>query len=458
MSETLPVLKPSPRDPRYQRIIELLVTSAFAAILVLVISQYVSLGPTTVELERNLARLDEAQSHFARAEERANETTVKIATNNASEPRDPVKTESLLTQLQLDLSNLQQADKELFAAEKSVSRADGAQQVVKVFYATDRNAVRDLEAPFYGPERGDSTRYGVCEVTIPRRHKVGSVESPGFWRRLFRRKPNPEKDIFLQDVKEFGESNFYQELHSDLQKVRSPKVFIYIHGFANSFVDAARRTAQLHVDLGYDGVPMMYSWPSRGVISKSAYQYDATNADWSFPRLGGVLQKFSRQSGAEHIDLVAHSMGNDVLARAMAEVPNPTDTRTSFNNVVLTAPDIDLEILRDRLVPAIKRNSARVTLYASSNDRALAYSRSIHGGYRRAGDSEPDILVAVGLDSVDASAVDTDFFSLGHSYFGENRTVLSDLFLVFRDGSPPDRRNLLAKPDAQNPKFWAFRP
>lgn len=65
--------------------------------------------------------------------------------------------------------------------------------------------------------------------------------------------------------------------------------------------------------------------------------------------------------------------------------------------------------------------------------------------------------MADGIDSVDVSQIDTYFFSVGHSYFGDNRTIISDLFLLFRDDSPPAQRNLLPQPSTA-PKWWVFRP
>src|SRR5207248_3296695 len=180
-----------------------------------------------------------------------------------------------------------------------------------------------------------------------------------------------------------------------IRDAKSHEVFVFVHGFANSFVDAARRTAQLCYDLQYSGIPIMYSWPSRGSISRWNYDADENNVRWTAPHLRKFLLQVAETSGAERINLVAHSMGNEILGDAITGIAADVGQTTAkpFSNIVLTAPDVDADVFRDTLVPAFCRVGNRVTLYASSQDKALAYSKSIHGGYRRAGDSFPEILV-----------------------------------------------------------------
>ena len=123
------------------------------------------------------------------------------------------------------------------------------------------------------------------------------------------------------------------------------------------------------------------------------------------------------------------------------------------NELVLTAPDIDAETFVREIAPAILPTAKRVTLYASSNDRALAFSKTVHG-YRRAGDSGEDITVIDGMETIDVSDVDTDF--IGHFYYGDNRSVLSDMFNLVR-GQPVPRFGLRPKLRGTQ-KYWKFAP
>ena len=152
--------------------------------------------------------------------------------------------------------------------------------------------------------------------------------------------------------------------------------------------------------------------------------------------------------------LVAHSMGNRALTSALREmVMEQRADCPKFNEVVLTAPDIDADIFRRDLAPAIVNAASRVTLYASSNDEALIASRKVHG-YLRAGESGETMVVVPGVDTVDVSEVDTSF--IGHSYYGSNSTVLADLFELMQGSKPPDQRKWLRAMQLGALKYWKF--
>jgi esterase/lipase superfamily enzyme len=104
--------------------------------------------------------------------------------------------------------------------------------------------------------------------------------------------------------------------------------------------------------------------------------------------------------GAVH--LMAHSMGNRALVRALAALPaRRSDSGKPFvNHVVLTAPDIDAGVFRG-IADAVKRAAISITLYASSNDQALRLSKQFHG-YPRAGEAGKRITIVDGISTVDA--------------------------------------------------------
>jgi hypothetical protein len=78
-------------------------------------------------------------------------------------------------------------------------------------------------------------------------------------------------------------------------------------------------------------------------------------------------------------------------------------------------------------------------------------------GYTRAGEGGRDVLVVPGIDTVDASSVETSAFGLGHSYYADNSTILSDVFGLIR-GRRPDERFGLEKQTSPAGSYWRFRP
>jgi len=304
----------------------------------------------------------------------------------------------------------------------------------------------------YGTERGKHLALGTCSVSIPREHKLGTLETPSILK--FEFVYNPSKHVTLQGVTTQTSDAFYAELRQCVARSKRQEAFVFIHGYNVAFPDAARRTAQLAYDLEFDGAPILYSWPSQAAMLQ--YTVDESNVEWTVHHLQAFLSDLAARSGARVIHLVAHSMGNRALTRALQGLAGrPGFDPSRFQEIVLAAPDIDAETFRRDLAPAIARAGRRVTLYASSKDEALALSKFIHG-YPRAGESGAAVVVVPGTDTIDVSAVDTSL--VGHSYYGDNESLLSDLFTLVKKGLPPPKRSQLRQALRDGLPYWIFQP
>lgn len=321
--------------------------------------------------------------------------------------------------------------------------------VVRVFYATDRNqtAIPGSDVG-YDANRSPNGRlhYGLCEVSIPKVHKTGHLESPSILRLEFR--PDPNKHILLQQTLTLSEQEFFTQVTASVQNSPLRDAFVFVHGYNVSFEDAARRTGQIAFDLQFAGAPIFYSWPSRGHLAD--YLQDETNVAWSAPHFERFLHLLAQFTGAARIHVIAHSMGNRAVCEALASMSRDPSTSLRLTHLVLAAPDIDAQTFAE-LAGALQRLTARITLYESSNDKALQASKRLHGNPRA---GEP-LLILPGLDTIDASAIDTDF--LGHSYFSDNWPLLADIHSILaRDESPSLRFGLIAMQDTQG-NYYSFR-
>ncbi|MEW6995750.1 alpha/beta hydrolase [Colwelliaceae bacterium MEBiC 14330] len=338
------------------------------------------------------------------------------------------------------------------AAYKHASWQQNDYAVVEVFYATDRDIEdRSKVKSYFGSGRGELT-YGTTNVSIPRDHKMGELESPSIWRFEFREAA--EKHVVLLDVNQLERKQYFRKLSDKINATDEKNAFIYIHGYNVTFEDAARRSAQMSYDLGFNGMPVFYSWPSYG--SKTKYTFDEVNIKWSQANVKTFLTEFIEKSGADNIYLIAHSMGNRALIRAYIDVmtSNPS-LSTKIKEVILAAPDIDAEIFKRDIAPALANAGSPVTLYASSKDVALKASKAVHAGYPRAGDSGSNILIMPGIETIDATAVKTSF--LGHSYYANNRSVISDMFYIIHKGFRANQRSGLKQVSHEKNQYWVFR-
>jgi esterase/lipase superfamily enzyme len=195
-----------------------------------------------------------------------------------------------------------------------------------------------------------------------------------------------------------------------------------------------------------------YSWPSQGSFSLLDYHIDENNIDWTVPHLKSFLEELRNRSGASTIHVIAHSMGSRALARALWELAAERPNHGPYlDHIILNAPDIDADVFR-YLAQRVLMSSRQTTMYVSDRDKALRLSRMAHG-YQRAGEVMDAPVVIDGVDTIDVSAVDNDLGS-GHSYYADNRTVLSDIFSLIRYGKPPDGRFGMKRERG----YWAFRP
>ena len=329
---------------------------------------------------------------------------------------------------------------------------------VRVFYGTNRLPTGDKKPGLHYGKLGGVLEYGYVDVTIPEAHRLAELETAKEWSQytVLTKTDQRRKYVLLDSVMPLAKDNFSSELRRRIQGSPSKDLFIFIHGYNNTFEDTARRTAQLAYDLDFDGTPIMYSWPSQGQLT--GYFADEKMIDSSGPRLAEFLDTVTMQSGAERIHLIAHSMGNRVLLAALGKyLPlHAKDIRKHpFGQMVFTAPDVDRKAFMDTF-QSLRGAAQRITLYASDSDYALRASRYYHG-LPRAGAAGASVIRLRGLDTIDMSGLPAD--ALGHSYFAANGGAVYDLLRVLWHDDPPDSPQRCSKGDTKSGAMiavWRF--
>lgn len=320
--------------------------------------------------------------------------------------------------------------------------------VVRVLFATDRRVESRRPLAFdLEPAEGNQLSYGTGLVSVPRDHRMGDLEGPSIWRLEFR--PDPDRHVVVLSKELADQTRFFQDVRRLAQRSDQQDALIFVHGYNVGFDDALRRTAQLAYDLGFKGPALTFSWPSQGVLA--GYNRDARNVELSVDSLRTVLADLSKRADVKRVHVIAHSMGNRAVVGALAKLGGDVPVR----QIALIAPDIDAELFR-RLARQFPSSVGPITLYASSRDAALVAAAKF-AGYPRAGQGGQDIVVTAGIETVDASAVDTSLTGLGHSYYADASQVLSDLFAFFQ-GSPASKRFGLRAAKGKDGPYWVFAP
>ncbi|MBI1370977.1 MAG: alpha/beta hydrolase [Planctomycetes bacterium] len=235
------------------------------------------------------------------------------------------------------------------------------------------------------------------------------------------------------------------------------EVFVFVHGYNNTFNDAALRMAQLWHFLGRPGVGVIYSWPAgfEGGMLRG-YTHDRESGEYSIYHFKQFIRAIASCPQVAKIHFIGHSRGTDVLITALRElhIENNNDPLTTRHNlklgqVVLAAPDLDYEVATQRIIAErLGAASEGVTVYLNAEDRAIGISDWLFASARRLGQLQATDLtdrqraaferLEERVTFVDVRAK-VDF--MGHGYFVSNPSVLSDLILLLRDNRPAGAEN-----------------
>ena len=203
----------------------------------------------------------------------------------------------------------------------------------------------DRPGTLFNGDRASATDYAEITVSVPPNHKQGEIEwastPPG----------DPNVDFVVRDEKYLdGDKAFVQALNAQLA-LRPPgsrNVFLFIHGFNTMFAEAVYRVAQLAHDSKAPGVPVLFTWASRG--KATAYVYDLNSATAARDGLEHTLRLLLR-SNAEKVNVLAHSMGNWVTVEAFRQIRISGDLppASKIGTILLAAPDIDIDVFKSQL-------------------------------------------------------------------------------------------------------------
>jgi esterase/lipase superfamily enzyme len=324
--------------------------------------------------------------------------------------------------------------------------------VYPVWFGTNRKMMTG--EPGFTAERSDRMTCGRAEVYIPDAHRFGETGT-SFWTRLSRFDLRDDS-LRLQHITIQDQNAFLSDIRSVVQAViqdgEEPHALLLLHGYNVTFEDAAIRAAQIGYDLKVTGPTAFFSWPSRGRVA--GYPSDEAAIEASEGAITNFLVDFAANCGAKKVHVIAHSMGNRGLLRALQRIAANAETRgkVKFAQIFLAAPDVDRDLFLD-LAYLYGEHAERTTLYASGADLAVHLSSRVHAA-PRAGYFTP-YTVAAGLDTVAVPNFDVDL--LGHSYYAEAEALLYDIHALMRKDCDPAQRQRVEAIHLEGEKFWKLR-
>jgi esterase/lipase superfamily enzyme len=349
--------------------------------------------------------------------------------------------------------------------------------IVEMVYVTDR---KPLDPPSsrkrYGAERSSGIDAGIVRVrigdptltwegltaasTTDRRFRglemkkldtEVRVRIPGWpWYTGLPENPDLTEEEYQREAA-IQTERFHELLTEQLTVSDRKDVFIFVHGFNNTFEYAAETLAEMWHFLGRPGVAIVYSWPAAraGIWG---YDTDRESSEFTVSHLKMVLRSIAACPAVENVHAISHSRGADVLASSLRELhigytAQGIDSAKALKlrNIVFAAADLDMEVAAVRIGgEQVWKAAEYMTVYTGAGDTALGIAARAFRSQHRVGQVGPKAITGYQQYTL---RMFEDRFSIihrphkrgfiGHSYFLDDPAVSSDLILLLRDGRRP---------------------
>lgn len=326
-------------------------------------------------------------------------------------------------------------------AQEDIDAMERMIEEISVPFVTLRNRTGDSEpAKYYGGSRGQ-LEAGFCTVNFSPIWGLEDIaETIPFY--------IPDEKIEMVRIQEASLEDLGRSIKS-LPARDHGNLVLYIHGYNIDFEKSCRRGALLQRALGLEERLLLFSWPADGNMLK--YTWDEADLVWSVPHIADFLDLLVAATGEGKFDVVAHSLGARGIIQALVRLSYRASEKTLLNELVLIAPDIDIDIFRQEL-PQLKKLVRRVTVYVSENDKALKFSQEVHG-YPRLGQAGEELTIFEEVESIDISNISLRRFS-GHIYHLFNPEVIDDLSELLTTGKSAAHRSRLKAANKGDLDYW----
>ena len=341
------------------------------------------------------------------------------------------------------------------------------QDAYRFFYVTNRRLGSDdgsLEERFDN-EREGVLKFGFFDTEIEPTLGLGMIINPTDWFQ--------NEEIQLKQVQPLDKSEFIAKLRQQVQASPLRSILINVNGFRERFPSALRKTAFLSHVLDINSPVLVFDWPGDQGSTPRGYRRAQRVAGESGAELAQTLGLIIRQVQPERLWLVANSMGGEVVVHAFSILyreADLADAEVEIEDVVLTAPDVDRVEFNNQFKQEIAALARNLTVYVSSNDRALLISRVINRG-RRLGEAtlnprNPDqseeaarVLELIEPNSELVTLVDVTPVNRTrnfHNFSLETPEFFDDLFLRLANTNTPSNRLIYQVRTADGAVYWVL--
>jgi esterase/lipase superfamily enzyme len=253
------------------------------------------------------------------------------------------------------------------------STPDGDWRRVRCFYATNRDVDDPATFQGQGNRLGGKISAGTFEVRISPYLPI----APRVW--------FDAKQMEWADAATLSQDELSARLRTAVQASPLKSVLVIVWGFRDWFQSAALKTAYTAYVLDINTPVLLFDWPGNQGEGRSGYTASQQVSLQSAPDLARVLARVLRETDSEKVWLMGSSLGCQTICDAFAWLetqPELLKGLPKLDHVVLSAPDVSAQAFDDKFSARIKALSRHLTVYVSSNDRALLMSHWLNRGRR----------------------------------------------------------------------------
>lgn len=277
---------------------------------------------------------------------------------------------------------------------------------VELFAVTTRRPSPDEGLRFSG-ERTLMPRFARVVISVPKNRPTGEIQWPDGTT------ADPAGAFRARAFEQLEIDAFRQRLGQSIGRKRERHVLIFVHGYNTRFDEAAFRLAQIVHDSGAEVTPVLFSWASWASVG--AYPYDRESATLGRDSLEALIERTAAQPGVTQVSILAHSMGGFLTLESLRQMVIRRGTLPpKLRNVMLAAPDVDVDVaMAQGRVIRQARHRPQVTLFVSTDDKALSAARWLWGSRDRLGAINPSMepyrrnLENSGVSVIDLSEIRT---------------------------------------------------
>ena len=242
---------------------------------------------------------------------------------------------------------------------------DGEMRRFQFFYATNRDTSDDATFDGRGNKLGASIATGTYDVRISPYMPI----RPWVW--------FDTKNMQWAGRQGLAQDEALARLRVAVQASPKKSLLVIVWGYRDWFRSAALRSAYTAYVLDIDTPVLLFDWPGNQGDGLFGYRSAQEISARSAPDLGRVLARALRETGAEHLWLMGSSLGGQTICDALAWLatqPDLLEGKAKIDHVVLSAPDVSAQAFDEKFSALIRALARHLTVYVSSNDRALLMS------------------------------------------------------------------------------------